>query len=110
MARGEHRVTPTIRGGKIDRANSPFLRSALDQAIVNLQGRRSFTLVVDLRNISYMSSSGIKELLGAQKRAKERGGRIILDMVQEHIGDKLRLTGLDNLLPIKENENTQRVT
>lgn len=49
-----------------------------------------------------MSSSGIKELLGAQKRAKERGGQIILDMVQEQIGDKLALAGLDLLLPIKK--------
>lgn len=102
MARREHRVTPEIVGGKIDSANSPYLRTTLDQAMFGLRRKRSFTLVVDLRHVSYMSSSGIKELLGAQKRAKERGGQIILDMVQEQIGDKLSLAGLDLLLPIKK--------
>lgn len=102
MARREHRVTPEIVGGKIDKASSPYLRTTLDHAMFELRRKRSFTLVVDLRNVSYMSSSGIKELLGAQKRAKERGGQIILDMVQEQIGDKLALAGLDLLLPIKK--------
>lgn len=92
MARGELRVTPEIAGGKIDKAKSPLFRTTLDTALSGIQ-RRPFTLVVDLRNVSYMSSSGIKELLGAQKRAKERGGQIILDMVQEQIGDKLALAG-----------------
>ena len=108
MARREHRVTPDIRGGKIDSANSPYLRTTLDQAMFDLRRKRSFTLVVDLRNITYMSSSGFKELLGAQKRARARGGQIILDMVTENIHDKLSSIGFDQLLPIKDSRKLIR--
>lgn len=108
MARREHRVTPDIRGGKIDSTTSSDLRTSLNEAMPNVPSSRPFTLIVDLRNITYMSSSGIKELLGAQKRAKERGGKIILDMVTENIQNKLSLSGIDLLIPTKGNRRAVR--
>ena len=104
----QRRVTPQVSGGRVDTNTADQFGESLIRAVDNVRARRSFKLVVDLSQITFMSSSGLRELNRAQKHANARGGRIILDMVCENISDKLKLTGFDEVLPQKRPARANR--
>lgn len=100
MANREIRFLAHAANGHIDSNTSVDFRIALDRKLDSIQDR-AFDFIIDLSEISYMSSMGIRELVRVQQRAQSRGGKVILDMVDERIEDKLRMTGLGSLLPEK---------
>lgn len=101
MANPEIRFLVSSPNGHIDDNTSASFRTAFDTKLEHVQAAK-FDFVIDLSSISYMSSIGIRELVRAQKQVAKRGGRIILDMVDSRIEEKLRLTGLETLLPEKQ--------
>ena len=59
-----------IAAGEIDLATSPQLRDALLAPEVN-----SSSVVLDLREVTFIDSSGLGVIVGQQKRAQEREER-----------------------------------
>ncbi len=101
MASREIRFIAAAPNGRIDADTSPAFRTALDTKLKRANPNGAFDFVIDLSGISYMSSVGIRELLRIQKQTQKRGGRVILDMANDQIEEKIRLTGLERLLPEK---------
>jgi anti-sigma B factor antagonist len=74
--------------GRIDSATSSTLADALD-AITN-EGR--FRIVLDLKDVDFMSSAGLRVLISTQKTCKPRG-EVVLAVVPERIYEALELAG-----------------
>ena len=76
--------------GRIDSGTAVQLSEALD-AITN-EGR--FKIVIDMNEVEYMSSAGLRVLIGTQKLCKRYNrGEVILAMVPKRIYDALELAG-----------------
>ena len=59
-------VVPT---GELDLATAPTLETALTEALAGAAGR----VVLDLRELAFIDSSGLRTLLTARRRAEEAG-------------------------------------
>jgi|SRR5262245_27460609 anti-anti-sigma factor len=57
-------------------------------------------LVVDLSQLDYVSSSGLRIFVMAAKRLRSTGGRIVLCSVIDHVRQVLDLAGFSSFLPI----------
>jgi anti-anti-sigma factor len=59
-----------VASGEIDLSSSPELRAALRDP-----SARADTVVLDLRDVTFMDSSGLGVIVGQHKRAREEGFR-----------------------------------
>jgi anti-sigma B factor antagonist len=76
--------------GRIDSSTANQLAEDLD-AITN-EGR--FKIVLDLSEVEYMSSAGLRVLIGTQKLCKRYNrGEVMLTLVPKRIYDALELAG-----------------
>jgi len=82
--------------GEMVRMTATILESAMDRL---LAGGISL-MVVSLEEVSFVDSSGLGVLIGAQKRAKASGGNIALSSPNEQVRNTLRLVRLDKVLTV----------
>lgn len=75
--------------GELDTAAAQETENAL-QPLLNCQGK---DIVIDCTELEYISSSGLRVLLGILKKAQVVGSRVILKNVNDVIRDVLDLTG-----------------
>ena len=61
-------------GGELDTATVPILREEL----ATLEGNGVSTIVLDLRGLTFIDSSGLLALLEARRRAMSNGHRLVL--------------------------------
>lgn len=73
--------------GDIDMAGGPVLEAAL------LQRDEHQVLVIDLGDVSFIDSSGLRSLLGASRRARSRGAEVVLRAVGPEVARLLDITG-----------------
>ncbi len=88
MSRGSLVVRPA---GEIDLGMSEKLRAAIDDALDQQQTRH---LVVNLKDVSYIDSSGLGVLLGRYKRLTADGGKVSLVSAAPQVRKILELSGL----------------
>lgn len=61
-------------------------------------------LVLDFEKLEYISSSGLREVVSAYKKMKEKGGDFSIINVSSEVMDVFKLTGFDKRLDIKVKE------
>jgi anti-anti-sigma factor len=83
-------------GGEVDDVTAPTLESELRRVITTKQP----TVVVDLRRVGFMNSTGIRVLAVAHELAVEQGGWLRLACADEQLTKLLRLTGLDSRIEL----------
>lgn len=91
-APGGHREPSTVvlsASGELDLAAVPELRAQL--AAAHLAGA---TVVLDVRDVTFMDSSGLAVLLAADRRLRSTGGRLRLAHVADDVLRVLRICGL----------------
>lgn len=76
--------------GRLDSAAAP----GFEQLLMAEASAPRPAIVVDLAAVDYISSSGMRILLLAAKRAKQGGGELRLCAAQEHVMDVLEISGL----------------
>ena len=80
--------------GRVDSATAPQLAQALEAA--NDGGK--YKLVVDMKDLEYMSSAGFRALLAAQRNSKRYNrGEVVLVSVPDRIREALELAGFTEL-------------
>jgi anti-sigma B factor antagonist len=79
--------------GEIDLHTSSQLR----HAIVGLLERGQNRIVIDLRGVGFMDSSGLGVLVAGLKRAKERDGTLAVVFEEGSVQRVLSITGLDKV-------------
>lgn len=94
------RVTLFEVSGRIDSTNANELGEALNAAID--AGRTQ--IVIDLSNVEYMSSAGLRELVAALKKVKRGTGDLRLASPSERVMEVLELAGLDSIFEIYPNQ------
>jgi anti-sigma B factor antagonist len=83
----------TIKG-RVDSATAPQLTQALETA--NDGGK--YKLVVNMKDLEYMSSAGFRALLAAQRNCKRYNrGEVVLAEVPDRIQEALELAGFTEL-------------
>lgn len=90
------RVTLLTIGGRVDSNTAQTLGQHLNEQIE--KGRMN--LVIDLEQVEYMSSAGLRELVGALKRTKSAGGDLRLSTPSERVLEVLKLAGLDSVFTV----------
>ena len=81
--------------GRLDTTTAP----ALDKTINEDLGEAK-NLVIDLKGLEYISSAGLRVLLGAQKKMLQRGSMKVTN-VGEEVMEVFEMTGFADILNIK---------
>ena len=81
--------------GRLDTNTSRRLEQKLFQAIS--EGAKN--MVVDFKDIDYISSAGLRVILKAFKALQREDGRIILCSMQKSVREILEITGIDSFVP-----------
>ena len=76
-------------GGSMDIAVLGLLNDACEEIVS--QGRR--WVVVDLENVSFVSSPVVGALMGARRRMQECGGDLVLSGLSDSLSEKMNLMG-----------------
>ena len=84
--------------GRIDGSNNHAFRDALESGIPSGE----CTLLLDLRDLSYMSSSGLSILLLLARRFRGRGKAIGMCRLSQMILAVVSLSGFDRIIPVYE--------
>lgn len=81
--------------GRLDTTTAPALDKTIRENIAE-----SCSLVLDLKGLEYISSAGLRVLLGTQKRM-QRAGSMRLKNVCEEIMEVFDMTGFSGILVIE---------
>jgi anti-anti-sigma factor len=81
--------------GRIDGNNA----QALEQALMPLLGDDANGLILDLQQLDYISSAGLRILLMVAKSAKQRARPFMLAQPKPAINDILKVSGFDKIIP-----------
>jgi anti-anti-sigma factor len=82
--------------GELDLRTSPELEERLERVWAG----GAELVILDLRQIEFMDSSGLRVLLGAHQRAQESGRRFALVRGADQVERVLTLTGVRDLLTV----------
>jgi anti-sigma B factor antagonist len=82
--------------GELDLRTSPYLEERLNGAF----GAGAELVILDLRMIEFMDSTGLRVLLAAHQGAKETGRRFALVRGADQVERVLTLTGVRDLLTV----------
>ena len=82
--------------GEIDVASAPEFHASLSDLI----GKGSEVVMVDLSEVSFIDSSGLGALVGAEKEMRGAGHELRLVVTQPQITRLLELTGLDEVFTV----------
>src|SRR5438067_1991835 len=94
--RRENRAAVLVVRGELDLATSPVLADALEQAAQS----DAELVIVDLRELAFMDSSGLSVVVNAHRRAEETGRRFALVKGTQQVQQLLNLTSVADLLTI----------
>ena len=90
------RVTVSL-AGELDHYTAPEIRAQLDAI---LRDPCVTCLVLDMRHLSFMDSSGIGVLLGRLKIMQARGGALYVTGMQPSVERLFKLTGLQRVIGV----------
>ncbi len=82
--------------GRLDTNTSRRLEQKLFQAIS--EGAKN--MVVDFKDIDYISSAGLRVILKANHALQREDGRIMLCSMQDYVRQIFEITGIDSFVPI----------
>lgn len=82
-------------GGKLDTNTSPELDSKMSE----LEGMEE--VIIDMKDLDYISSAGLRVLLSMQKVMNKQGKMTIIN-VCENVMDIFEVTGFSDILDIEE--------
>lgn len=91
--------------GRIDSSNAEELDATFKKAFDN----RRYNVVVDLSNVEYMSSAGLRALVGALRTSRSRFGDVRLANPSERARTVLELAGMDHLFEIYDSVSAAEI-
>lgn len=82
--------------GRVDSATAPDLENALKQLV---EGDKT-QIVLDLKDVEYMSSAGLRAMVSTLKSVKRVNGDLRLCSPSPRVAEVLRLAGLNSIFSI----------
>lgn len=89
---GEKLVVEVI--GRLDTLTAPELSSAIED-------KNPKEMVIDLAQLEYISSAGLRVLLTAQKKADEREGTLVVKNPNAVVRNVFKITGFDRNIRVE---------
>ena len=93
-------ITIVALAGNLDSNTSPQAQAAID-AILAAGGKK---LVVDFSTLDYISSAGLRVLLGAAKKLQGSGGALRLFGLNDTVREVFEISGFSKILAVKGSE------
>lgn len=59
-------------------------------------------IILDFTNLEYISSSGLRLLIGLRKESAAKGGKVIIEKINDSIRNVFTMTGFYSLFEIKD--------
>ena len=81
--------------GRLDTNTAPMLEKAINEDVADAKN-----IVLDFKDIEYISSAGLRVLLGAQKKMQQIGSMKLIN-VGEAVMEVLEMTGFADILVIE---------
>ena len=81
--------------GRLDTTTAPSLDKTISS---DIEGTKS--LILDLKNLEYISSAGLRVLLGAQKKMQKIGSMKVINVCEE-VMEVFEMTGFADILTIE---------
>ena len=94
IKKSEEKTTLEING-RLDTTTAPALEKTINDSIEGIK-----TLILDLKGLEYVSSAGLRVLLGAQKKMQQFGAMKIIN-VCELVMEVFEMTGFSDILTIE---------
>ena len=92
---GKNKLTLAV-AGRLDTTTARELSQELDNSLDGIN-----ELVFDFKNLTYISSSGLRVLLSAQKTMNNKKGTMVVKNVSDIIMEIFEVTGFSDILTIK---------
>ena len=87
--------------GELDHHSAQTVKATLEEAI---ERGRVHHIVLSLKDLSFMDSSGLGVILGRYKTVTARGGKLIICGVNPAVRRLFELSGLFKIVALYENE------
>ena len=84
--------------GKITFEHCPVLQTGLDSVV----DERVREVVIDFKEVPFIDSSGVGEVLRLFKRMKDRGGEVILANPNQKLSDLFSMYRFDQFMKIRQ--------
>ncbi len=85
--------------GNLDSATSPEAQKALDAVLVSAR-----KVALDFSELDYISSAGLRVLLGAAKRLRASGGTLRMFGLNQSVREVFEISGFSTILPVYPSE------
>jgi anti-anti-sigma factor len=89
-------VQRIVPQGRLDAVTVPALEAVIDEQL----NARHYRLIIDLSEVGYMSSSGLRALLRARRQAQAGGGDVALCAMNERVTEVFEMIGFSSLFRI----------
>ena len=99
-------LVASIHSPTISQRESEIISASLQEALDDLSGFK--WLVIDMREVTFMSSMGIGMLVDARSRAAGRKMKVVLANVAGELDQLLRMVKLDKVFKICTDEKQLR--
>ena len=94
--KGENLII-TIKG-RLDAATAP----AADDAIKKIMEQDHRRVLFNLNDLEYLSSGGLRVILGVSKALKRKEGKLVLCSLHQFVKEIFEVSGFDSLIPIED--------
>jgi anti-anti-sigma factor len=89
-------VRQVLVAGKINSLLAPEFEKALEEAIAGEPKH----LIVNLKDVDYLSSAGLRTILRIAKRLDRNNKKLAFVGAKELVAEVIRLTGVDSIFPL----------
>jgi len=90
-------VTTVVLSGRLDTPAAAEVSKEIEGVIADAKG----TIILDCKELSYISSSGLRIFLTLRKAAAAQGGNVIVKAMNDEIRNIFVMTGFLNLFQIE---------
>jgi anti-sigma B factor antagonist len=84
-----------ILDGRMDIVSAPGIDAKLSAIADSKQA-----VMLDMRNVSFIGSTGVRSLIAPAQRIKTKGGRMVMFGPNEMVEKVLRASNIESLIPI----------
>ncbi|MCL1843600.1 MAG: anti-sigma factor antagonist [Defluviitaleaceae bacterium] len=99
----QDRILTAAPAGELDHYQAERLRTQIDSAFEKSGCRH---LLLDMRAVSFMDSSGIGMIIGRYKMVEKRGGRLVVANMSESVTKLFDISGLSKI--VSQADSTER--
>jgi len=93
----DNEYTHIIVHGEIDLYNANELK---EKVHLSTDRAASQNLIIDLKDVDYIDSTGLGIMIGIKRRTTENGGKLVLVLYSERINKLFEITGLNKIFMI----------